>query len=41
MAIISLGKIDKNMIPLLIGCGVCILSRLLYLYDGTKLFNFK
>ena len=39
MAIISLGKIDKNIIPVFIGCIVCFLSRLLFLYDGTTLFN--
>ena len=39
MAIISLGKLDKNLIPILIGCIICFLSRLLFLYDGTTLFD--
>ena len=39
MAIISFGKLDKNKIPILIGCIICFLSRLLFLYDGTTLFD--
>ena len=41
MAIISLGKIDKNIISIVAGCIVCFLSRLLYLYDNTVLFEHK
>ena len=39
MAIIGLGKIGYNLIPILIGCIFCFLSRLLYLYKDTKLFS--
>ena len=39
MAIINFGKLDKNIIPILIGCILCFLSRLLFLYKGTKLFE--
>ena len=41
MAIISLGKIDKNIISILAGCIICFLSRLLYLYDNTILFEHR
>ena len=39
MACMSLGRINKNLIPVLIGCVFCFLNRLLNKYDGTLLFN--
>ena len=39
MAIIKLGTIDKNIIPILIGCAFCFLNRILNQYDGTLLFK--
>ena len=39
MAFISLGKIDKNLIPIIIGCIICFLDRLLEQYEGTLLFK--
>ena len=39
MAIISLGKIDKNLIPILVGCVFCFLSRLLNTNNGTTFFE--
>ena len=39
MSLIGLGKIDRNLIPILIGCVICFLSRLLFQYDETKLFK--
>ena len=39
MAIIRVGKIDKNMIPILVGCIFCFANRLLNQYDGTLLFK--
>ena len=39
MAFISLGQIDKNLIPMVIGCIFCFLNRILNQYDGTILFN--
>ena len=39
MAFISLGKIDKNLIPIIIGCIICFLDRLLEQYEGTLLFT--
>ena len=39
MAYISLGNIDKSLIPIIIGCIVCFLNRLLNQYDGTLLFK--
>ena len=39
MAFISLGKIDKNLIPLIIGCIICFLDRLLKQYDEALLFK--
>jgi len=39
MALLSLGNIDKNLIPILIGCVVCFLNRLLNQYDGTLLYK--
>ena len=39
MACISLGKIDKNLIPIVIGCIVCFFNRLLNQYDETLLFK--
>ena len=39
MAFISLGKLDKSLIPIGIGCVFAFLSRLLFNYDGTILFK--
>jgi len=39
MAFISLGKINNNQIPILIGCLFCFLNRLLNQYDGTLLYK--
>ena len=39
MACISLGKFDKSLIPIGIGCVFSFLSRLLFNYDGTILFK--
>ena len=39
MAITSLGKIDKNLIPRLVGCVFCFLSRLLNKNNGTTFFE--
>ena len=39
MAFISLGKIDKTLIPIGIGCAFAFLSRLLFNYNDTILFK--
>ena len=39
MAFISIGKIDKNLIPMLAGCIFCFLNRLLNKYDDSLLFT--
>ena len=39
MRYISLGSIDRNSIPIFIGCIFSFLSRLLYNYDGIILFK--
>ena len=39
MACISLVKIDKNFIPILVGCIFFFLFRLLHQYDGALLFK--
>ena len=39
MAIISLGKLDKDFISVVVGCVACFLNRLLNQYDGTLLFK--
>ena len=39
MAIISCGQINKNLIPVVVGCVVSFLNRILNQYDGTKLFE--
>ena len=39
MAYIGLGKINKNIIPLILGCVFCLLNRLVNSYEGTKLFH--
>ena len=39
MAFIRLGNLNKNLIPIVIGCVVCFLNRLLNLYKGTLLFK--
>ena len=41
MALISFGQIDKNVIPIFIGCIVYFLSRLLFIVKETALFNHK
>ena len=41
MAIISFGKIDKNLIPIILGCLFIFLSRLLFKVENTKLFKQK
>ena len=41
MGFISLGKIDKKCIPILIGCIIAFLSRLLFRVKETKLFEQK
>ena len=38
MAFIELGKIDKNLIPIIIGCVFCFLNRLINHYAETSLF---
>ena len=40
MAFISIGKIDRNIIPIITGCVFCFLSRLLFRVD-TQLFKQK
>ena len=37
MAFIGFGKIDKNIIPLILGCIFCLLNRLLNYLKGEKL----
>ena len=39
MAFISFGKIDKNLIPIIIGCVFCFCNGLLNNYKGTILFE--
>ena len=39
MAFIGLGKINTNLIPIIIGCIFCFLNRLLNQYEGTKLLE--
>ena len=39
MALISLGKIDINLVPILIGCIFCFLNRLSNQYEGTLLLK--
>ena len=39
MSFIRFGKIDKNLIPILIGCIFCFLNRLLNQYKDTYLFK--
>ena len=39
MAFIRFGKIDKNLIPILVGCVFSFFTRLLFTYKGTTLFN--
>jgi len=39
MAFINMGKIDKNIIPILVGSVICFLNRLINDYDGTELFK--
>ena len=41
MACISLGTINKNMIPILIACIFAFLSKLLLTYKNTNLFSHK
>ena len=39
MAFINLGKINKNLIPIVVGSVFCILNRFLTQYEGTLLFH--
>ena len=39
MAIIKLGKIDKNLIPIIVSCVISFLSRLLTKIEDSKLFS--
>ena len=39
MALINLGQIDKNLIPIIVGCIICFLNRLLNQYKGTLLYK--
>ena len=39
MVFISFGKIDRNLIPILVGCIFSFLSRLLFTYKDTILFS--
>ena len=39
MALINLGQIDKNLIPIFVGCIICFLNRLLNQYKGTLLYK--
>jgi len=39
MAFIGIGKINTNLIPIIIGCIFCFLNRLLNQYKETKLFE--
>ena len=41
MALISLGQIDQKLIPLILGCIFCFLSRLLFKVENTLLFKQK
>ena len=41
MAFIGFGKIDRNLIPIFIGCAFCFLNRLLNQYKDTLLFRNK
>ena len=40
MACISLGKVDKNIIIIIIGCIFSFLNRILNQYKGTLLFDY-
>ena len=39
MSFIGFGKIDKNIIPLILGCVFCLLNRLLNSLSGAQLFK--
>ena len=39
MAFIGFGKIDKNIIPLILGCGFCLLNRVLNSNSDSNLFE--
>ena len=39
MAFISLGEINKAFIPLIVGCIICFLNRLVNQYEYTELFD--
>ena len=39
MPFVSIGKINTNLIPILVGCVFCFLNRLLNQYEGTLLFD--
>ena len=40
MKFLSLGDINKNIIPIIVGCIICFLSRLLFRFsEDSELFN--
>ena len=39
MALIGFGKIDKNIIPLILGCAFCLINRILNSINKSKLFD--
>ena len=39
MALISMGKLDKNQIPIIIGCVFSFLNRILNQYEGAQLLK--
>ena len=41
MRFLSLGKIDKRIIPIIVGCVFSFLSRLLYTYEDAKVFHYS
>ena len=41
MAIIRLGKIDKSLIPIIVGCVFCFVNRIINQYDGSLLLENK
>ena len=41
MAIIGLGKIDKSLIPIIVGCVFCFVNRIINQYDGSLLLENK
>ena len=41
MALIGLGKIDKSLIPIIVGCIFCFVNRIINQYDGSLLLENK